>query len=184
MHIRLTTVDSPAEPATHGVLAGVVSAILGVAAHGFGGGFVGHGFTTSHLMILGSLAVVVGVARAGQVRGSGSTRARWGATAGALVGGQIATHVALAMLGHDSLAPSVPMLVWHAVAMPIAVAVLVVAERLTAVFGARMAIAATFSERLTGDDETVVAPVLPTPTWASTLGVQSASGVRGPPATV
>lgn len=184
MHIRLITAESPADPATHGVLAGVVSVVLGVAAHGFGGGFGAHGPATSHVVILVALAVVVGVVRAGQVRGErragGSGRA---ATAAALIGGQIATHAALALLGHGAIAPDTSMLVWHVIALPAAVAVLVVAERLARMYGSQVAVVRALAEGFEPDD---IVPTAAVPVVARryTLALQSASGVRGPPATV
>ncbi|MCF8572312.1 hypothetical protein L5G32_18820 [Gordonia sp. HY002] len=189
MHIRLTSADSPADPATHGVLAAVVSAILGIAAHGFGGGFGAHGPATSHVVILLSLAVVVGVVRAGQVKGAQTRGGRrfvgtgWTATAAALVGGQAAAHISLAMLGHGSMAPGASMLAWHVVALPAAVGVLVVAECLAHSYGSQVAVVLGFAEGFATDD---IAPTVPAPAveTAYSRALQSVSGVRGPPAMV
>ncbi|WOC11466.1 hypothetical protein [Gordonia sp. MP11Mi] len=185
MHIRLTTSDSPADPAIQGVLAGVVSAILGVCAHAFGGGFGDHGSPTSHLLILGALAVVVGVARASQVTDRRRcTRPGWAASAAALVVGQAATHVALAMLGHGTVKPTMPMLVWHAVALPLAVGVLVVAERLTRACGSKIAVVQLLADGVPTGPDIALTPAPQVTRRTYSILLQSASGVRGPPATV
>ncbi|MGO3328650.1 hypothetical protein [Gordonia sp. (in: high G+C Gram-positive bacteria)] len=184
MHIRLTSADSPADPATHGVLAGAVSAIIGTAAHGFGGGFGAHGPATSHMLILLALAVVVGVVRAGQVKGGGrSAGTGWVSTAVAVVGGQVAAHVALALLGHGSVVPGGAMIAWHIFALPAAVGVLVVAERLAHSYGSQVAVMLGSAAGFATDD---IKPTVPTPAveTAYSLALQSASGVRGPPATM
>ncbi|MCF8611512.1 hypothetical protein L5G28_15295 [Gordonia sp. HY285] len=185
MYVRLTTSDSPADPAIHGVLAGAVSATLGISAHAFGGGFGDHRSPTSHLLILGALAVVVGVARAGQVQGRRRfTGSGWAATAAALVGGQAATHVALAMLGHGAVTPTVPMLVWHAVALPVAVGVLVVAERLARACGSMIAVVRRLADGPPTDGDVVPTAARPVTRRAYSILLQSATGVRGPPAMV
>ncbi|GAA4665642.1 hypothetical protein [Gordonia humi] len=187
MPICLTTADSPADPAMHGVLAAVVSLILGVAAHGFGGGLTAHGPATSHVLILGALAVVVGLIRAGQVKSADARRSPgvgWVGTAAALVGGQVVAHACLAMLGHGALMPDTSMLVWHVLALPAAVAVLVVAERLTHACRRRILIVRRLATGVEPVEPIVPAAVHSTLARVHTLLLVSASGVRGPPAAV
>ena len=114
--------------------------LLAVGAHALGGG---HLPSATQIAVLLGLALVVGLVRAGQVRGVERDRARgrlrigWIGTVAALAAGQVAAHVVLSLIdghaGHAgmSAAPGSAMLFWHAVAVPAAGAVLYFAERLS-----------------------------------------------------
>ncbi|WP_143965338.1 hypothetical protein [Gordonia zhaorongruii] len=196
MPIRLTTADLPVDPVMHGVLATIVSTVLGIAAHGFGGGFDGHGLSTAHVVVLAALAVVVGVVRAGQVRAVERRRSQgrlavgWSGTAAALVGGQVTAHGALTMLGHgahggwSALLPDTGMLAWHVLALPAAVAVLVVAERLARVCQSRITVIQRLAVGFGSADEPARAPVVGCAVHARSILRSTAAGIRGPPAMV
>ncbi|AVL99846.1 hypothetical protein C6V83_05700 [Gordonia iterans] len=114
----------------NGLSAGLVSAILGIAAHGFAGGFHPD---TRQFLILAVTAVAVGAARAAQVDRDRRRRRRGRLESGTLslgavlVTGQAAAHGALTLLGphaghHD--VNGAAMLGWHAAALPAAVVAL------------------------------------------------------------
>lgn len=112
----------------NGLMAGAVSVILGVGAHGLAGGYRPD---TSQLLLLGALAVGVGAIRSAQLRREARRRARgrlddgWASLAAALAGGQLASHLALSALGahvgHHGDSPLLAMVGWHATALPVAV---------------------------------------------------------------
>ena len=177
--------------ATHGVLAAVASVILGVAAHVLGGGFGGHGPSTAHVLVLIALALVVGVVRANQVRVTEERRSRghirngWIGTASALVGGQIAAHLALSMLGHgSSVVPDGRMTAWHIIAVPIVVVVLVLAERVERAFASRVAHLTRVAAGVAVGAEVSWTAVFVDVRRCVPRDVFSSAGIRGPPMSV
>ncbi|MFT4086455.1 MAG: hypothetical protein QM658_04765 [Gordonia sp. (in: high G+C Gram-positive bacteria)] len=127
--------------ASHGTLAAVVSAALGIGAHALADGRT---VPTSHLLVLVAVAWGAGALRSAQVarddrrRARGRTSSEWLPVLGLLAAGQAASHLALTLLGHAGhheagVGSSTTMLAWHAAAIPAAAAVLAVgrlAERL------------------------------------------------------
>ncbi|WP_336793064.1 hypothetical protein [Gordonia malaquae] len=188
MMISPNTSESPVHAATHGVLAAAASVILGVAAHVLGGGFGGHGPSTAHVLVLMALAIVVGVVRANQVRLTEERRSRgrihndWIGTASAVVGGQIAAHLALSMLGHgSSVLPDARMTAWHAIAVPVVVVVLVLAERVERAFASRLADLTRLAAGVTVVAEVSWKPVFVDLPPSVSQDVFSSAGIRGPP---
>ncbi|GAC58407.1 hypothetical protein GOHSU_38_00460 [Gordonia hirsuta DSM 44140 = NBRC 16056] len=103
---------------TNGLLAGVVSLILGAAAHGVAGGFVPD---IGQLLILGAIAAGVGTIRSAQKTDSPL------AIAAVLVAGQAASHGVLTVIGahagHHQV-HTAAMLGWHVAAVPAAAVLL------------------------------------------------------------
>jgi hypothetical protein len=186
--ISPNTTEPRVHAATHGVFAAAASVILGVAAHVLGGGFSGHGASTAHVLVLIALAMVVGVVRANQVRITEERRSRghirngWTGTASAVVGGQIAAHLALSMLGHgSSIVPDARMTAWHVIAVPVVVVVLVLAERVERAVASRVA---DLTRLAAGADVDVAAswrPVFVDVPRGVSRDVFSSAGIRGPP---
>lgn len=104
---------------TNGLLAGFVSVILGIGAHGFAGGALPE---TGQLMILAVIGFGVGALRSARSKDS------WTSIAAVLVGGQVAAHATLSLIGttagHHHDVGSLAMLGWHLIAVPAAVVVL------------------------------------------------------------
>lgn len=121
----------------HGSLTALVSFVLGTGAHLLGSGTAPSG---EHLLLLGAIALAVGVVDAGGVQRAGRRRAagridrNWPAVLGLIVGGQLAAHTVLSLVGHHHGAAgggsTLGMLAWHGAAVPVAVAVLVLAQQL------------------------------------------------------
>ncbi|MGB3698227.1 MAG: hypothetical protein WBA05_12425 [Gordonia sp. (in: high G+C Gram-positive bacteria)] len=188
MLIRPTPMGAQVSATAHGLLAAVVSLILGLAAHSLGGGHIP---SSTQLLVLAALALGVGFVRAGQIRSVERSRAvgrnRISATGSlaALVGGQVGAHVVLSVmdghLGHD-MAPGPLMLAWHVLVVPAAAAVLFTAERLGRALTALVTRSLLLAVAAPAVRETVVvgyrrgddARLRPSPMVA-------AAGVRGPP---
>lgn len=125
-----------------GLLAGVVSVILGITAHGLAGGFRPDG---AQLLLLGAIAVAVAAIRSGQADRDRRRRARgrlgssWMAISAVLIGSQCASHVALTAVGshggHHHDGDALVMLGWHVAALPVAVAALCAVDWMLRVLG-------------------------------------------------
>nr|WP_296771458.1 hypothetical protein [Rhodococcus sp. (in: high G+C Gram-positive bacteria)] len=122
--------NSPAASLRGGAV-GAATVALAVAAHGAAGGGYPSGSAFVFLLIVG-----IGVGVVTTLPGPRSGWTQFAAVAGALVLGQSAAHIALAvgdthqmMHGHSML-PSPTMLGFHAVASAVAAALICVAERL------------------------------------------------------
>ena len=104
---------------TNGLLAGFVSVMLGIGAHGFAGGALPD---VGQVMVLALIGAGVGALRSAQRRDSKTL------IAGVLIGGQLAAHVTLSLMGsaagHHHAVNSAAMLGWHLLAVPAAVLVL------------------------------------------------------------
>ena len=131
-------------PATaHGLLAAVVSLLLGITAHTLGGG---HLPTALQITTVAALATCVGLVRVAQLRAVERSRARGritisaSGTFAALTVGQVGAHIVLSLLDGSmhggGVIPGPAMLLWHVLAVPAAGAVLFAAERLHRAYGA------------------------------------------------
>lgn len=178
-------------PATaHGLLAAAVSLILGITAHSLGGG---HLPTAMQFTTVAGLATCVGLVRAAQLRSVERSRARGQlrisatGTIVALVVGQVAAHIVLAMLGGHSMhgaeiMPGPTMLLWHVLAIPAAAAVLLAAERLDRASRARLAqFWRLLSAPVDGAEALLVRADAGNLTVLRPSPMVAAAGVRGPP---
>lgn len=111
----------------NGLLAGAVSVILGIAAHGLAGGYRPEG---RQLLLLAAIGLGVAAIRGAQVdraqrhRARGRMTSEWLAVTGVVAGGQIASHLSLSVLGMPSghhTMHSAAMVGWHLAALPAAV---------------------------------------------------------------
>ncbi|WP_026919324.1 hypothetical protein [Gordonia shandongensis] len=189
------TPGTEAVPATaHGVLAAVVSMILGVGAHSLGGSHIP---TAAQTVLLLGLALGVGLVRGRQVRSveadriRGRVRIGWVGALATLSVGQAGAHLVLSLIdGHGAhgAAESIPgpaMLFWHIVAVPAAGAILFLAERLSRACSGRLDLARLLVDAPVSAPATVVGRrtdrrddrLHPEP-------MSTASGVRGPPCPV
>ncbi|MCK0439792.1 hypothetical protein MUG78_10075 [Gordonia alkaliphila] len=111
----------------NGLLAGAVSVILGIAAHGLAGGYRPEG---RQLLLLAAIGLGVAAIRGAQVdraqqhRARGRSTSEWLAVTGVVAGGQLASHLSLSLLGRPSghhTMNSAAMIGWHLAALPAAV---------------------------------------------------------------
>lgn len=173
----------------HGLLAAVVSLILSVAAHSLGGG---HLPSTTQFVVLLSLAMCVGLVRAGQVRSvereraSGRIRVSVVGALAVLAAGQTAAHLVLSVMdgmGHGSaMLPGPLMLTWHVLAVPAAAAVLFVAERLSRACGDHLArVWRLVSVALSSALGVMITCDRQATDFLKPAPMHAATGVRGPP---
>ncbi|MGB3709300.1 hypothetical protein [Gordonia sp. (in: high G+C Gram-positive bacteria)] len=191
MLIAPTSGGAQVSSTAHGLLAAIVSLVLGIAAHSLGGGHIP---SSTQLVVLVGLALCVGLVRAGQVRSverarvAGRIKVSVVGVLAALTAGQAAAHVVLSVIdGHHGTAmvPGSLMLTWHLLAVPAAAGVLFVAERLSRACGDNIAHlwrllslgVSSQVEAVTSQVDRQVATLTPAP-------MRAAAGVRGPPVRV
>lgn len=191
MLIRPTRAGAQVPATAHGLLAALVSVILGITAHSFGGG---HLPTALQLATVTALATCVGLVRAAQLRAVEQSRARGRieisatGTLTALTVGQAGAHTALTLLdgsmhGAD-LVPGTAMLLWHLLAIPAAAAVLFVAERLHRACGTSLHRLWRFVSAPIAGDDVALTPVDDVLVHLRPSPMVAAVGLRGPPSQV
>ncbi|MFC0316509.1 hypothetical protein ACFQNE_13760 [Gordonia phosphorivorans] len=171
----------------NGLLAGAVSVILGTAAHSLAGGYRPEGRQLLLLLAIGlAVAAVRGaqVDRAQQRRARGRLSSEWASIAGVLIGGQLASHLALSVLGsqsgHQHAVNTVTMAGWHVAALPAAVLAL---AAISAVLGLLSTTVATLrSYSMTPRRLAVVLPTSAPDVPAHQLAPRLSVGMRAPPA--
>lgn len=159
---------------TNGLLAGLVSVILGIGAHGFAGGALPD---AAQLMMLALIGLGVGALRSAQRHDSKTS------IAAVLLGGQLVTHLTLSLMGaaggHHHAVNSMAMLGWHLIAVPAAVLVLCAAAWLLRVVSSTIGIV---DERGRLNAETTSSVVPRTVVALHDLAPRLSVGMRAPPA--
>lgn len=172
----------------HGLLAGTVSVILGIGAHGVAGGFRPD---AGQLLLLAAIALGVAAVRTGQVdrqrrrRERGCLDGSWMSIAAVLIGGQLASHTVLTAVGshagHHDDGNTLAMLAWHVAALPVAVAALGAVDWLLRIVGSTVSVLRAHARPLPA-----VPPQLrpvPAVVVLHQLAPRLAVGMRAPPVT-
>ncbi|GAA3964859.1 hypothetical protein [Gordonia caeni] len=170
----------------HGLLAGTVSVILGIGAHGVAGGFRPD---AGQLLLLAVIALGVAAVRTGQVdrerrrREHGRLDGSWTSIAAVLIGGQLASHTVLTAVGshaghqHDS--NTAAMAAWHVAALPVAVAALGAVDWLLRVLGSTVSTLRAIGRPLPAAPSHLRA--VPAAVVLHDLAPRLAVGMRAPP---